>query len=42
LKPIRIKTEAQESYYKYESIGPVYIIAPFNFPMWLAFKAAIP
>ncbi|KAL4484455.1 hypothetical protein ABPG74_019632 [Tetrahymena malaccensis] len=35
-----VKTEADHSYIVFEPLGLIHIIIPFNFPFWLAFKAA--
>lgn len=29
------------SYIRYEPLGTVFLISPFNFPMWLIFKGGI-
>jgi len=42
LAPKLVKTEAKSSYVRLDPIGPVYQIIPFNFPLWLSLKSAIP
>lgn len=42
LTPKPVKTEAKSSYVRYEPLGPIYQIIPFNFPFWLSLKSAIP
>ena len=42
LAPKPVKTEAKSSYVRYEPLGPIYQIIPFNFPLWLSLKSAIP
>ena len=42
LKSKRVKTDAKNSYYFYDSLGIIYVISPFNFPFWLCFKPVIP
>lgn len=36
-----VATEAKRSYVTYEPLGGVYVLVPFNFPLWLAFKPTI-
>lgn len=42
LEPEPIKTEAAKSYVRFDPIGVVLIIMPWNFPMWQVMRAAIP
>lgn len=37
-----VKTDSWKSYVRLEPIGTVFLILPFNFPFWLAFKSGIP
>lgn len=37
-----IKTEADRSYVKFEPLGTVFLIMPWNYPLWQAMRAAIP
>lgn len=41
-RPDRVKTEVTKTMVLYQPFGPIYHIAPFNFPFWLAFKALMP
>ena len=36
-----VKTEAKKSYISLEPIGPLLIISPWNFPIWLPMKSCI-
>ncbi len=42
LAPRHIKTEAYKSYVRYDSIGPVLAIMPWNYPFWQVFRFAAP
>ncbi len=37
-----VQTEADKSYVKFEPIGVVFLIMPWNFPLWQAMRGAIP
>lgn len=37
-----IKTEADSSYVKFEPLGTIFLIMPWNYPLWQAMRAAIP
>lgn len=40
--PNQVKTEAKKkSLIKYEPLGVIYYIIPFNFPFWLSFKGSL-
>jgi len=42
LKPQQIDTEAQRSYVRYEPIGCVFAVMPWNFPIWQVFRFLAP
>lgn len=42
LKDEIIKTDASKSYVRYEPLGPILAIMPWNFPFWQVFRFAAP
>jgi len=42
LAPERIETEARDSYVRFDPIGPVLAVMPWNFPFWQVFRFAAP
>lgn len=42
LKQELIKTDASNSYVRYEAVGIIYGIMPWNFPFWQVLRAAVP
>ncbi|EKE14616.1 MAG: Succinate-semialdehyde dehydrogenase [uncultured bacterium] len=42
LKEELIKTEAKKSYIRFEPLGPIFAIMPWNYPFWQVFRAAVP
>lgn len=42
LQPKEIRTEAQRSYVRYEPIGCVFAVMPWNFPIWQVFRFLAP
>jgi succinate-semialdehyde dehydrogenase/glutarate-semialdehyde dehydrogenase len=42
LAPEHIKTDARESYVRFDPIGPVLAVMPWNFPFWQVFRFAAP
>ncbi len=37
-----IETEATKSYVRFEPLGTIFLVMPWNFPLWQAMRAAIP
>jgi succinate-semialdehyde dehydrogenase/glutarate-semialdehyde dehydrogenase len=42
LAPQPIETDAVDSYVRFDPIGPILAIMPWNFPFWQFFRAAVP
>lgn len=42
LAPEKIETEASKSYVRFDPLGPVLAIMPWNFPFWQVIRAAAP
>jgi len=42
LKPQEIKTEANKSYVRFDPLGTVLAVMPWNYPFWQVFRFAIP
>jgi succinate-semialdehyde dehydrogenase/glutarate-semialdehyde dehydrogenase len=42
LAPEHIKTTARESYVRFDPLGPVLAVMPWNFPFWQVFRFAAP
>jgi acyl-CoA reductase-like NAD-dependent aldehyde dehydrogenase len=42
LRPEEIPTDASQSFVRYEPLGPVLAIMPWNFPLWQVFRCAAP
>jgi len=42
LEPTDIETDASRSYVRYEPLGPILAVMPWNFPFWQVFRFAAP
>ena len=42
LAPERVETDAARSYVRFDPLGPVLAVMPWNFPYWQVFRAAAP
>ncbi|MFB6350271.1 MAG: NAD-dependent succinate-semialdehyde dehydrogenase, partial [Bradymonadaceae bacterium] len=42
LEPTEIETDASSSYVRYDPLGPILAIMPWNFPYWQVFRFAAP
>ena len=42
LRPTEIETDASKSYVRYDPLGPILAIMPWNFPFWQVFRFAAP
>lgn len=42
LRPERIDSDASESFVRYEPLGPILAVMPWNFPLWQVFRFAAP
>lgn len=42
LSPEQVKTEAKKTYIRFDPLGTVLLIMPWNFPAWQVMRAAIP
>jgi succinate-semialdehyde dehydrogenase/glutarate-semialdehyde dehydrogenase len=42
LAPEHVKTDASESYIRFDPLGPVLAVMPWNFPFWQVFRFAAP
>jgi succinate-semialdehyde dehydrogenase/glutarate-semialdehyde dehydrogenase len=42
LEPQEIRTEAARSFVRFDPLGPLLAVMPWNFPLWQVFRAAVP
>ena len=42
LESLTIATDATESFVRFDPLGPVLAVMPWNFPLWQVFRAAVP
>jgi len=42
LAPEQVKTEAKRSYVRFDPLGVILLVMPWNFPAWQVFRAAVP
>ncbi|MDT0295025.1 NAD-dependent succinate-semialdehyde dehydrogenase [Mesonia ostreae] len=42
LKPLEIETDAKKSYVRFDPIGAVLAVMPWNYPFWQVFRFAVP
>jgi succinate-semialdehyde dehydrogenase / glutarate-semialdehyde dehydrogenase len=42
LAPERVETEARASYVRFDPLGPILAVMPWNFPLWQVFRFAAP
>ena len=42
LTPEQVKTEAKKSYVRFDPLGVILLVMPWNFPAWQVFRAAVP
>ena len=42
LSPRKVATDASDSYVRYDPLGPVLAIMPWNYPFWQVFRFAVP
>ena len=42
LAPEQVKTDAKKSYIRFDPLGTIFLIMPWNFPAWQVMRAAIP
>lgn len=42
LEPQHYSTEAERSYVRFDPLGPVFAVMPWNFPLWQVFRFAVP